>query len=89
VLNFLSQWFLADARRLCVVGVWLHLAGLALLLLSFVNGVMPAGLVLGLLLAASGGWAKEAGREHFRRHRLRRLPAEAASEASPMGHPAD
>jgi len=89
VLNFLPHWFLADARRLCTLGVWLHLAGLAVLLLSFVNGAMPVGLVLGLLLVACGGWAKEAGREHFRRHRLKRLPAEAAAEASPMGHPAD
>jgi hypothetical protein len=89
VLNFLPQWFLADARRICVLGVWLHLAGIAVLFLSFVGGMAPLGLVAGLLLAACGGWAKEAGREHFRRHRLRRVQSASTAEPSPLGHPAD
>jgi hypothetical protein len=71
--NFFSHWFLADPRRLCVLGVWLYLVGTATLFLSLIDGMSPTGLTDGLLLAWCGGWAKESGREKFRRQRLRVL----------------
>lgn len=71
VLNPLSLWLLADPRRICVLGVWLYLVGTATLFLSLIDGMAPTGLIGGFLLAWCGGWAKESGRESFRRHRLR------------------
>ncbi len=71
--NFLSHWFLADPRRLCVLGVWLYLVGTATLFLSLIDGMALTGLTGGFLLAWCGGWAKESGRDNFRRHRLRAL----------------
>jgi hypothetical protein len=90
VPNFLSHWFLADPRRLCVLGVWLYLVGIATLFLSLIDGMALPGLTGGFLLAWCGGWAKETGREKFRRHRLGalRFPAEA-DEPATIAHPID
>jgi hypothetical protein len=90
VPNFLSHWFLADPRRLCVLGVWLYLVGTATLFLSLIEGMSPTGLTGGFLLAWCGGWAKESGREKFRRHRLRALRfSAAADEHDTIAHPID
>ena len=53
--NFMSHWFLADPRRLCVLGVWLYLLGTATLFLSLIDGMSPTGLTGGFLLAWCGG----------------------------------
>ena len=88
--NFLSQWFLADPRRLCALGVWLYLVGTAILFLSLTDGMSATGLTGGFLLAWCGGWAKESGRERFRRHRLRalRFPVQA-EEPDTIANPID
>jgi len=82
VLNPLSHWFLADPRRLCVLGVWLYLVGTATIFLSLIDGMPPTGLIGGFLLAWCGGWAKESGREKFRRQRLRGLGYSARAARS-------
>ena len=90
VPNFLSHWFLADPRRLCVLGVWLYLVGTATLFLSLIDGTSPTGLTGGLLLAWCGGWAKELGRDRFRRHRLcTPLISAHADEPDTVAHPID
>ena len=76
----LFNWFLSDPRRLCALGVWLYLAGTAAMFISLIDGMAPAGLIGGLVLAGCGGWAKESGREKFRRYRLRGLYSVKASE---------
>ena len=88
--NLFTRWFLADPRRLCVLGVWLYLVGTATLFLSLIDGMSPTGLTGGFLLAWCGGWAKESGRERFRRHRLRALrPSAEADEPDTIAHPID
>ena len=86
--SFLSHWFLADPRRLCVLGAWLYLLGTATQFLSLIDGMSPTGLTGGFLLAWCGGWAKETGRDKFRRHRLRALHFSAeADEPDTIAHP--
>ena len=87
--NFLSHWFLADPRRLCVLGVWLYLVGTATLFLSLIDGMPPVGLTGGLLLAWCGGWAKESGRDRFRCYRLRVIRSAEADEPDTIAHPID
>jgi hypothetical protein len=78
-----ASWFLSDPRRLCVLGVWLSLTGLVVTGASLASGLPLPGLVAGILLSASGCWAKVAGRDRFRRHRIARSRAIAA--ACPAG----
>ncbi|MBA2960907.1 MULTISPECIES: hypothetical protein [Ramlibacter] len=71
-----THWLRTDPRRLCVVGVWLSLAGVATTFTSLTSGQPLAGLATGLLLTAIGSWTKAAGRDLFRRDRtLRRCAA--------------
>jgi hypothetical protein len=74
-----SSWFRSDPRRICVVGVWLSLAGLAVTVAALVTGLDVAGLLAGIVLTACGSWAKVAGRDQFRRNRLSRARAATAS----------
>lgn len=70
-MQTVSSWFLNDPRRLCVVGVWMNLAGFAASLLAVVQAdVAVAGAALLLFLAAAG--FKASGLERFRRGRIRR-----------------
>jgi hypothetical protein len=83
-------WFLSDPRRLCVLGIWLSLAGLVVTLSSLASDVAIAGLLAGVLLSAAGCWAKVAGRDRFRRGRVVRarasqsLPRAQRRSASPL-----
>jgi hypothetical protein len=74
-----ASWFQSDPRRLCVLGVWLSLGGLAATLASLATGVPLHGLLAGILLSATGCWAKASGRDLFRRQRVARARAAAAS----------
>jgi hypothetical protein len=86
VFKLFSLWFLADPRRLCVLGVWLYLVGTAAIFLSLIDGMALTGLIGGFLLAWCGGWAKESGREKFRRHRLRGLGSAKAADSAVAAH---
>ena len=87
--HFLSHWFLGDPRRLCVLGVWLYVVGIATLFVSLITGMAPTGLIGGFLLAWCGGWAKESGREIFRRHRLRGVALTQAVEPATVSRSGD
>lgn len=77
-----AAWFCADPRRLCVLGVWLHLAGLATLIAAVVAGLSVLALLAGIGLLALSAWAKVAGVALFRAMRLtRRRPALASGDS--------
>ncbi len=68
----LIHCFDADPRRLCVLGVWLHLLGVAVLLHALL-GDRPAPQVLaGIALTASAALCKVTGRDRFKLQRLER-----------------
>src|SRR5687768_12815667 len=43
----LSSWFKADPRRICVLGVWMYLAGCGICFLSIATSAPAAGLLTG------------------------------------------
>lgn len=76
-----ASWFRSDPRRLCVVGVWFSLLGLAVTVGALLAGDSLLGLLAGAFLSATGSWAKVAGRDLFRRNRAARLRASFGSRA--------
>ena len=75
-----ATWFRADPRRLCVLGVWLHVAGVATLFTALLTGPSAPALLAGISLILLSGRTKAAGVEQFRAKRLlRRRPALAAT----------
>jgi hypothetical protein len=62
------SWFLADPRRLCVLGAWVNLGAFASALWAVGHADLPAaGFALTLFLVA--GAFKAAGLQRFRRDR--------------------
>ena len=68
----LFQWFQADPRRICVVGVWLNLFGCAATFHALVVGGPVLNLLLGVALTLAGAAFKIDGRDRFKRDRLKR-----------------
>ena len=69
----LIHWFRTDPRRLCVLGVWLNLLGLAVLAYALLGGAPAAPMMAGLALTATAALCKVAGRDRFKLQRLQRL----------------
>lgn len=67
----LIHWFHADPRRLCVLGVWLHLLGCGLMFHALVTGAPVGQVIAGVTLTGAAAFCKVTGRDRFR---LRRLP---------------
>jgi len=66
----LSSWFNTDPRRICVLGVWLDLAGCSICFLSIATSAPATGLLTGVFLMLAGAKAKVLGRDRFKRQRL-------------------
>lgn len=79
----LFNWFQADPRRICVVGVWAYLLGCAATFHALVAGAPVGPLVAGIALTLAGGALKIAGRDRFKLHRLRRHRAGDAPALQP------
>ncbi len=69
----LIHWFRTDPRRLCVLGVWLNLLGLAVLAYALLGGAPAAPMMAGIALTATAALCKVAGRDRFKLQRLQRL----------------
>lgn len=68
----LIHWFRTDPRRLCVLGVWLNLLGVAVLLHALLGGAPAGQMLAGIALTASAALCKVAGRDRFKLQRLQR-----------------
>lgn len=79
----LASWFQADPRRICVLGVWLYLAGCGLTFYFLVAGAPAAGLVFGVALALAGARAKVIGRERFKHRRSSRRSVQDRDAGQP------
>ena len=69
----LIHWFRTDPRRLCVLGVWLHLLGVAVLFYALLGGAPVGPVMAGIALTATAALCKVAGRDRFRLQRVQRL----------------
>jgi hypothetical protein len=68
----LIHWFRTDPRRLCVMGVWLNLLGVAILFQALLDGAPPGQVLAGIAFTASAALCKVAGRDRFKLQRLQR-----------------
>ena len=68
----LIHWFQIDPRRLCVLGVWLNLLGVALLFFAVLSGAPVGQMLAGIALTAAAALCKVAGRDRFRLQRVQR-----------------
>lgn len=68
----LIHWFRTDPRRLCVLGVWLNLLGVAVLFSAVLSGAPVGPTLVGLALTASAALCKVTGRDRFKLQRIQR-----------------
>jgi len=68
----LIHWFQSDPRRLCVLGVWLNLLGVAVLFYAVLSGAPAAQMLAGIALTATAALCKVTGRDRFKLQRVQR-----------------
>jgi hypothetical protein len=78
------DWFKANPRRLCVLGVWLHAAGLAAMVYGWAVGHAITGSVLAVALLTAAAVFKSTGLGMLKRSR--HLRPRSAANRSALNH---